>query len=180
MASLVYVDNSNVWIEGMHIAAVRNGSATSVYYAAENKICDYSWTFDFGKLLKFTGGDKTNIKRAVLFGSKPPQNDSLWKAAELQGFEVITYERNLNNKEKKVDTDIVATVIEDSYEILNKSEDEIIIVAGDKDYVPAIEKLRKRQIRVIVCFWNHAAEELKAICDDFYSLDEYWDYLRSD
>jgi hypothetical protein len=42
-------------------------------------------------------------------------------------------------------------MIEDSYEILI-GEDEITLVAGD--YVPAIEKLNKRNIPVHVVFWG--------------------------
>lgn len=61
------------------------------------------------------------------------------------------YDRNVANHEKKIDTDIVATMIEDSYEIL-KSGDEITLVSGDADYAPAVEKLKKRRIPVHVAF----------------------------
>lgn len=180
MASLVYVDNSNVWIEGMHVSAVVSGSALDVYDAAANKICDYGWKCDFGKLLNFAGGEKHEIKRAVLFGSRPPQNDSLWVAAKRQGFEVKTYDRNANNKEKKIDTDIVATMMEDSYEIVEKGKDEMVLVAGDKDYVPMVEKLKKRGIRVVLCFWGHAAQELIKVCDNFFNLDAYLGHLKKE
>lgn len=93
MANLLYVDNSNVWIEGMHVAAAKHGHAPNVWAAVQNKICDYSWKLEFGKLFAFAGGDKKGVKRAALFGSRPPQNDSLWVAAERQGFEVIVYDR---------------------------------------------------------------------------------------
>ena len=46
MANLLCVDNSNVWIEGMHVAAARNGLAPDVWSAVKNKICDYSWKLD--------------------------------------------------------------------------------------------------------------------------------------
>jgi hypothetical protein len=81
MANLLYVDNSNVWIEGMHVAAVAKGIAPDVWTAVQNRICDYDWKIDFGKLFAFAGGDKTEVKRAALFGSRPPKNDSLWDAA---------------------------------------------------------------------------------------------------
>ena len=178
MATLVYVDNSNVWIEGMHVSAVNKGLALDVYDAANNRICDYDWVFDFGKLLNFAGGEKANVKRAVLFGSRPPKNDSLWEAAKKNGFEVFTYDRNIKNKEKKIDTDIVATMMEDSYELVDKGNDEMVLVAGDKDYLPAVEKLRKRGIKVILCFWGHAAQELIDECDEYYNLDKYLDYLK--
>ena len=146
MANLLYVDNSNVWIEGMHVAAARNGLAPDVWPAVTNKICDHNWKLDFGKLFEFAGGERGAVKRAALFGSRPPKNDSVWQAAERNGFSVVVYDRNVANHEKKIDTDIVATMIEDSYELLKIGEDEVTLVSGDSDYVPAIEKLKKRNI----------------------------------
>lgn len=173
MANLLYVDNSNVWIEGMHVSAVEKGLAPDVWAAAQNKICDYDWQLDFGKLFGFAGGDASDVKKAMLFGSRPPKNDSLWVAAERKGFEVVVYDRNKAGKEKKIDTDIVACMIEDSYEVLVVGEDEVTLVSGDADYVPAIEKLKRRKISVNVVFWDHAARELKDAANKFVSLNEY-------
>lgn len=179
MASYVYVDNSNVWIEGMHIAAVKAGMVPTLQEAQTNNICDYSWSYDFGKLLSFAGGDSSQIKRAKLFGSKPPLNDSLWKAAESQGFEVITEDRNYyTNKEKKIDSGICTAIMEDSYEMMKPGEDEVILVAGDRDYVPTIESLKRRGIAFSICFWDHAAREIKDASNNFYSLNKYHDYLN--
>jgi hypothetical protein len=177
LANLLYVDNSNVWIEGMHVAAAKKGLAPDVWTAVQEKICDYEWKLDFGKLFQFAGGDPTDVKKAALFGSRPPSNDSLWTAAEKNGFEVIVYDRNIAGHEKKIDTDIVATIIEDSYEILTVGEDEITLVSGDSDYVPAIEKLKKRNISVHVVFWGHAARELKEVATKFVNLDDYLAHL---
>jgi uncharacterized LabA/DUF88 family protein len=177
MANLLYVDNSNVWIEGMHVAAAQHGLAPDVWTAVQQKICDYNWQIDFGKLFKFAGGDRSDVKKAALFGSRPPKNDSLWVAAERIGFQVIVYDRNVAGNEKKIDTDIVATMIEDSYELFTVGEDEITLVSGDSDYVPAIEKLKKRRIPVDVVFWNHAARELKDSARKFVNLDQYLDHL---
>ena len=85
--------------------------------------------------------------------------------------------RNIAGHEKKIDTDIVATMIEDSYEILTIGQDEITLVSGDSDYVPAIEKLKKRGIPVHVVFWGHAARELKEVATKFVNLDPYLDHL---
>lgn len=178
MANLLYVDNSNVWIEGMHVAAYASGMVPDVWTAVQNKVCDYNWKLDFGKLFQFAGGERAEVKRACLFGSRPPKNDSLWEAARRQGFEPIVYDRNVINHEKKIDTDIVATMITDSYEILAAGSDEITLVAGDADYVPAIEKLRKRKIPVHVVFWNHASRELKESATKFIALDQYLEHLR--
>ena len=180
MANLLYVDNSNVWIEGMHVAAAQNGLAPDVWSAVQQRICDNQWKLDFGKLFQFAGGSRSEVKKAALFGSRPPANDSLWDAAKKQGFEVIVYDRNIVNREKKIDTDIVATMIEDSYERLTIGEDEMTLVAGDSDYVPAIEKLKRRGIPVDVVFWGHAARELKECARTFINLDQYLNFLKKE
>lgn len=163
----------------MHVSAVKKGMASSVLEAQQRRICDYSWSYDFGKLLSFAGGEKANIKTAYLFGSKPPQNDSLWTAAERNGFKVKTEDRNYyTNKEKKIDSGICTVIMDDSYTLIKATVDEVILVAGDRDYVPTIESLRRRGIKFSICFWSHASSELKSTCDEFYNLDPYLDYLN--
>ncbi len=178
MSSFVYVDNSNIWIEGKHVAAVQRGQAPDLHTAQKDDICDQTWVYDFGKLLEFAGGQRAEIKKAVLFGSRPPVTDSLWKAAEKNGFKVVTEDRSYyTNKEKKIDVGIATTIMEDSYEAMNDKDDDVILVAGDRDYVPLVEKLKRRGFKVFICFWDHAAKELKDCATGFYSLNPYLEYL---
>lgn len=177
MANLLYVDNSNVWIEGMHVAAYTAGMTKDVWSAVTTNTCDHSWNIDFGKLFQFAGGDSKDVKRAALFGSKPPKNDSLWAAAHRNGFEVVTFDRNVVDKEKKIDTAIVTEMIKDSYELYEPG-DEFTLVAGDSDYVPPIEALRKRNIPVHVVFWAHASKEIKAVATKFIPLDQHLKHLK--
>jgi hypothetical protein len=95
MANYLYVDNLNVWIEGMHVAAAVRGLAPDVWSAVQNRICDYSWKLDFGRLHEFAGGD--SLSKAVLYGSRPPANDSLWNVARSKGFKVVVEDRTLNS-----------------------------------------------------------------------------------
>ena len=178
MSNLLYVDNSNVWIEGMHVSAVESGMAPDIWSAQSNRICDTTWKIDFGRLFGFAGGDRADVKRAVLFGSRPPPNDSVWDAAKRHGFEVVVYDRNVRNKEKKIDTDVVATMMQDSYELLDRDTDEMTLVAGDADYVPMIEKLKARGITVHVVFWDHAAREIREAASRFVSLNPFLQHLR--
>ena len=174
MSRYVYVDNSNIWIEGRKVSAVNKDMAYDVWDAANNNILDLGWKYDFGKLLELVGGTKNGLKKAYLFGSRPPQNDSLWEAARQGGFEVVVEDRNVQNREKKIDTGIAVRMMEDSYEcIADKSVDEMVLVAGDGDYVPVVHSISKRGIRVIVCFWDHAAVELKDHATEFVSLNKY-------
>ncbi len=178
MPNFLYVDNSNVWIEGMHVAAVKSGLAPSLSVALNANICDHSYKIDFGRLFQFAGGAKTEVGRAVLFGSRPPANDSLWLSAKARGFEVVVFDRNIKNREKKIDTSIVTEMVTDSFRLMNPKKDEITLVAGDGDYVPAIDSLRDRGFTFHVVFWGHASGSLKAAASKFINLNSYFDHLR--
>ncbi|MDJ0737705.1 MAG: NYN domain-containing protein [Nostocaceae cyanobacterium] len=161
MSNFVYVDNSNVFIEIKRVSAVKKGLAKNIYDAMNNNISDNNYRLDFAKLHSFTAGnDPAKIKRIVLFGSRPPENDSLWKIAKSAGFETIIFDRNVVNKEKKVDTAIVTAMMQDAYKRMNKREDVITLVAGDADFLAAIEALHDDGFTIEVFFWNHAAQEL--------------------
>jgi uncharacterized LabA/DUF88 family protein len=177
MGNFLYVDNSNIWIEGMRVSAVEKGMTPDLWTAINEKICDYDWKLDFGKLHAIAGGD--DIVLAKLYGSKPTYNDTLWTMAEVSGFKVKTFERNASNKEKKIDSEIICEIQDDSYEIINKEKDIITIVAGDGDYVPLVERLvRKRGFIVNVVFWNHASKELKDEASNFISLNQHLRELK--
>lgn len=107
----------------------------------------------------------------------PPPNDSLWQAAERQGFEVVVYDHNVANREKKVDTKIATDITADSFLLLTEG-DEITLVAGDRDYVPVAEEVTSRGLAFHVVFWDHAAIELKETATSFTSLNPYLDHLR--
>jgi uncharacterized LabA/DUF88 family protein len=84
----------------------------------------------------------------------------------------------VKNREKKIDTDIVATMVQDSYELLDPKNDEMTLVAGDADYVPMIEKLRARGVNVHVVFWDHASREIREAATKFISLNPFLNHLR--
>lgn len=176
MATYVYVDNSNVWIEGMHVSAVAKGMAPDIWAACDQRICDAAWKLDFGRLFEFAGGK--DVGRALLVGSRPPPNDSVWKSAESQGFEVVVHDRNASNKEKRVDTEIATQILDDSYQLMKPGQDVITLVSGDADYIPVIESLIKRGFAVEVCFWDHASPALKTSASKFISLNRYLEHLN--
>lgn len=176
VANFLYVDNSNVWIEGLHVAAVQQGLVPNVFDAQQQRITA-PWKLDFGKLHEFAGGQASEIGRAVLYGSRPPPNDSLWDVARRRGFEVVVYDRNVANREKKIDTTIARDITKDSYERMRPGADLVVLVAGDSDYVPIAEDLRERGFGFEVFFWDHASRELKEAATKFVSLDPYLDHL---
>jgi uncharacterized LabA/DUF88 family protein len=179
MADFIYVDNSNLFIEGKRVSAVARGLAMNIYEAMNYRILDYDYTLSFGRLHEFVAGtDKTQIARAVLFGSRPPPNDSIWKYAERAGFELVLEDRNIANKEKKIDTGIVAAMTRDAYRLADPDNDIMVLVAGDGDFVPAVRQLIEDGYKVHVVFWDHCSRELKDIATGFTSLNDHLEYLR--
>ncbi len=176
MARWIYVDNSNLWIEGQRLSAVRKGMAPDIWSAMAMQVVDTAYRMDFGRLINFLANGH-EIKGASLFGSRPPANDSLWNIAKEAGFETIINDRNAANKEKRIDTGIVARIVMDANVKCNKDEDEIILVAGDGDYVPVTDILVQNGYTVIVAFWNHASKDLKHSATTFIDLNPYLEYL---
>lgn len=175
----VYVDNSNIWIEGMRFSAVQQGMVGTFEEAFNRSIVDHSWSYDFGELYRIVGADGSPIGRASLFGSRPPQNDSLWSIARRNGFDPIVFDRNFSNKEKQVDNAISVQMIEDSFIYMKRAlNDRVVLVSGDRDHLPAIESLKRRGFPVGVVFWEHATSmDLRAAADEFVSLAPHFNQL---
>lgn len=179
MSDFIYVDNSNLYIEGRRVSAVASGLAPNIYDAMNNGVLDHGYTISFGKLHEFlAGADSSKIKRVALFGSRPPPNDSIWRFAERAGFELHLEDRNFNNKEKKIDTGIATLLTKDAYKIGTPGTDTFVLVAGDADYVPTVNELKKDGYVVEVVFWQHAARELKEVASKFVPLDPHLEALR--
>ncbi len=180
MKSFVYVDNSNVFIEGQRVAAVRSGKAMNVYDAIERNIFDFTYQIDYGHLHEYLcGQNKSEIGCANLWGSPPP-SDSFWQMVEGKGFKVQTYDRNFSGKEKKVDVAIAHSITKDAYTIIrdDRENSEIVLVAGDRDYVPVLDDLVNNGYNITVVFWAHAASELKEKASKFICLDDCFDFIR--
>lgn len=172
MPYYVFVDNSNVWIEGKVASAVAKGYAANTVDAHKNGIEDPSWRIDFGKLLCcVTDGNTADKKRAVLFGSKPPHNDSLWNAMKSAQFEVNALDRNTAGKEKAVDTGIVCEITKSLY-TESADGDVFILVLGDKDFLPALESIRAYKRKSLVAFWDNASGELISGADKYIDLTQ--------
>ena len=178
MKSYTYIDNSNVFIEAQRVAAVNNGMVVDLQDSFDRRVFDFSYKLDYGKLYEyFCGENESEVGCAKLWGSPPP-SDSFWKMVEKMGFQVVTYDRNAAGKEKRVDVAIAHSITKDAYTVIDKNDSEIVLVAGDKDYVPVIEDLKTEGFRVVVVFWDHAARELKEAATKFISLNQWHQYLQ--
>jgi len=161
----LYLDNSNVFIEGQRVFAARNtGKSLS-------RNLDKQYRLDFGKLIEITCGFDADLGKLMFYGSEPPPTDSVWKAAKQHGFKSKIFQRSKHNKEKMVDTQLTVDLMKDIYTSLDPSTDQLIIVAGDADYVPAIAAARDKGFHVKVAFWQHASGAIKKAASEFQSLN---------
>jgi hypothetical protein len=176
MTTYTYVDNSNLYIEGCRLSAVKKGMAKNIYQAMNMKIVDHDWNIDYGKLYEFVCG---NDAVARLWGSPPP-GDSFWKMLDRKKFNPTVYEKNFANGEKKVDVAIAHRMTKDAYTVVKKNYDDILLVAGDSDFVPVVTDLVTEGFKVEVAFWGHAARELREAAMNFISLDpKHADFTRA-
>jgi uncharacterized LabA/DUF88 family protein len=151
MVSLILVDNSNVFIEGQKYSARRKGVYKTALDTRDPQ--DPSWRIDFGRLLTFLA-DGRKITAAILVGSRPPKNDSVWAAAEANGFQVIVHDRSYSGQEKAVDTEIVARGTEI---ICDQPQPGVVVLAsGDRDFIPLVHLAQRRNWTVEMCAFSNA------------------------
>jgi hypothetical protein len=201
--AFVYADNSNVYAEGCRVSAVNKKLPfeTNVYddmrrVAAANKkiqfvnnifdamnngVTDRERHLNYVELYKTIASlVQLPIASVKLWGSPPP-DDPFWGYVRSEGFEVTIFDRNSAGKEKKVDVAVVVQMMVDAYTgIINKEEDELFLLAGDTDYVPAFKKLINNGFKCNVIFWDHAGNELKSVASKFISLNPYFTQLAKD
>jgi uncharacterized LabA/DUF88 family protein len=69
--------------------------------------------------------------------------------------------------------------LEDSYEYMKAQRNDMaVLLAGDRDYVPNVASLQRKNLPVIVVFWHHAtAKALREVAHDFHALDPHLDFL---
>jgi len=149
---LILLDNSNVFIEGKKLSARLKGVKRESTDSKDPQ--DPSWRIDFGQLLTFMA-DGRQIIEAILVGSKPPQNDSVWTSAEQNGFRVLTYVRSFSGEEKEVDTEIATQAAE--IILLNKSEPGVLVLgSGDRDFLPSVRCAHRYQWTAEMCAFSSA------------------------
>lgn len=166
----VYVDNSNLLYGGRGMAELADWSPD--YNALRTLLC---------------GEDKVICPRPKIFGSfnNVPKFKSIIEGA---GCKLIGYEKNNINgeeytyisKEKKVDVAIAHQITKDAYcGKIHREKDEIILVSGDRDFVPVVEDLVEECFIVRIYSWERTiAWELKNACSQFISLNAHLDFLN--
>lgn len=156
----VFVNNSNLWIPGQKVSAKK----------LEDTNMDNRYRIDHGKLLNMLTRSRINLG-AHLYGSRPPPNDSVWKAVREKNFEVEIFDRSESTGREKEPNSAMATQITMTVHTLDPKEKEnviIVIVTGDRNLKPPIEGALKAQIPVELWSWEDSmAREFKILANTY-------------
>ena len=156
----IFLDNSNIWIEAKKYIAMSKG-----LLAKE----DPRVRIEFGNLIDVIAKDR-KIAECFLFGSEPPQVDSVWKKGEENGFKVFTDLKSGSGQEKKVDVRLCIEVLTTVHNCNRKQKTKgtIVLATGDADFIPLVEKILKDGWKVEVVTWEHAlSHEFLQLEEDF-------------
>ena len=148
---VIVVDNSNIFIEGQKHSAKVKGLVKA--NPDNHDPQDPSWRIDFGNLLNAVASGRT-VCHAILVGSRPPQNDTVWEAAKLSGFQVTVHDRNSRNEEKAVDTELVAQGTEIVCTMPRPMD--LAILSGDRDFIPLVNVAHRRGWQVEMWAFKNA------------------------
>lgn len=168
----LYLDDSNVFIEGKKVSAVRKGLAKNINEATAKKIKDETYRLDFGRLIEITCG-YGSVTTAKFYGSRPPKDDSVWEAAKQHGFQLNIFDRSAFGKEKKVDTTMVRDITVDILRNLKPTTDSIVLISGDADFIPAIDLAKQEGFEFKVAYWGHCSQELRKAATEFLNLSSH-------
>lgn len=157
----LFIDNSNIYIEGQRVARGK------FFYDDELVI---RLRISYGALLDEIRQGR-DLKETVLVGSRPPDNDALWKKLNSLKIEPRIFNRGFSGQEKRVDAELT-NAIRDTLED-NPTPGTIAIVAGDQDYVPTLERCIRKKWLVEIYFWEQASSVLKGLKGtQFIKLDD--------
>ncbi len=140
-----FVDNSNVLIEAQRLAQMKRKGKSRL-----SAFRDDSYEIDWGKFLYLLKEqDQRGFAEVpILYGSRPPEEDSVWQRIRDDGLDVKLFDRNIRNKEKGVDMEMGLDVAELIHAVSPPRT--IVVAAGDADFVPAVERAKRKNWTVEV------------------------------
>lgn len=165
---VLLVDNSNLFIGGRKYSARRKGVRPN---GNGDEPSDPSWRLNFDALREHLASGR-EIHAAVMVGSGPSEESSVWDAARQSGFKVVVHDRR-HEAEKAVDTELVAR----GSEIIATAEERMTLVLGsaDLDFIPLVDLAHRHGWDVELCaFTTDYPEEgdLAQAVDSVRPLDE--------
>ena len=131
-----------------------------------------SFRIDFGLLLleaaKGADGKARPVRTAYIAGVVP-DDDYFWEVAKSQGFQVKRGYLGTNNRSKQDDAYLITEIMTALYEKPGPST--MVLVAGDADYKPPLEKVVEKGWRSEVAFIGHSVSvSLESVTHQFREI----------
>ncbi len=106
---------------------------------------------DLGKFLHVLAKD-CHIAKA--FGSVPPPNDTIWKAARKKNFDVKTFQRSGSGREKELDVAMAHDITKTLLCLDTTDHIRFIAVTGDRDLKPPLEYVLETKVPIDLWSWE--------------------------
>ncbi len=130
------------------------GKKASAKKIQDTKI-DHRYRVDLRKFVALLTKGR-NILGAYLYGSTPPPNDTVWRAAMEMNFKVSIFQRSGTGYENALNTAMARQITKTLYTLNAQEKDDIFFVAvtGDSDLKPPIDDALENQIQVELWSWQ--------------------------
>ncbi|KAJ9612440.1 hypothetical protein H2200_004037 [Cladophialophora chaetospira] len=181
---MFFVDDSNIWIEAQKFAASGNSHMPKLTDSDR----DPRLRIDVGKLIDVPRNGRSQGP-SFLYGSRPPPNDTVWKAFEKFRFNTKIYDR-ARGKEKEVDNSMATDLSSKATELKIRAEYDLgykqhkanttfVAITGDRDILPPIKQVLNCNIRVELWAWQSgiSTEYLKLKSNDGLFSVHYLDWI---
>jgi hypothetical protein len=165
----VYIDNSNLLVEGRRLSAVKKRMVQNIHEAHQTNKIDTNYFLDYISLHRFfaLGG---RVERISSYGVLDQVHHQDMLDA---GFNVYSGTKSFSGHEKGVDVALATDMVADGLSMLDPERDNLILVSGDADYVPAVQRLKGAGLHVQVVFWSHGSIRLINEASEFTPLDDW-------
>ena len=160
---VIFIDGSNIFIEGQK------------YYARRLSLLvpqDPRCRIDIGNLVDLAMQGRP-FRWGKLYSSESPALDTVWYKFR-KHLHVVTSKRNSKGKHEGVHTALAADAIDYTVTYEHEAhETTIIIIAGDRDYLPLVNKILSKQSGwkiELIAFQNSICKGMNKINDESFQV----------
>ena len=132
----------------------------NLFYGIINQKYGMGYRIDFGQLMLAAARNSDNETRAVgsaYISGVIPDDDSFWQIAENRGFQVRRGFMGQKNRSKQDDAYLITNMVSTLYE--QEGPATIVLMAGDADYAPPLEKALEKGWRSEVAFIDRGVSQ---------------------
>ena len=178
MRWMLFVDGENLTIRAQEFAKARDCNLADL---GDRYLKDvFVWLPHCGWLTPFIFPVHVNAIRAYYYTSVGGDDDKIVQvrqALRYLGFDPQVFKKySGQQKSKGVDVTLTEDMLSHAY---SNNYDAAVLVAGDGDYVPLLEEIKRRGKNLFVAFFSSPSlglnPEIKIVADHFFPLEEQFE-----